>query len=155
MPSCAREINWNLIFYNMSFTSKILCLDKCQPNVEQDQLLTASRYPPRDRRSTFWATRLSPPCAFFVVTCMVHLLSFLFCILPWSQCSRSCEGGNRTRSLKCMKLNANGMLVSVSDIQCAHAVKPNTIVECNTDVLCPRKWSRQISWLVLHCTLLR
>lgn len=57
--------------------------------------------------------------------------------MSWSECSRSCEGGNRTRSLKCMKLNANGMLVSVSDIQCAHAVKPNTIEECNTDVLCP------------------
>jgi len=57
--------------------------------------------------------------------------------LAWSECSRSCEGGNRTRTLKCMKLNAHGMLVSVSDLQCVHAVKPSTIEECNTDITCP------------------
>ena len=57
--------------------------------------------------------------------------------LSRSQCSRSCEGGNMTRTLKCMSLNAQGMLVSVSAVQCHHAVKPTTEEECNTDITCP------------------
>lgn len=44
-----------------------------------------------------------------------------------------------TRSLKCMKLNAHGMLVTVSDYQCSHAVKPTTEEKCNTDIECPGK----------------
>lgn len=44
-----------------------------------------------------------------------------------------------TRSLKCMKLNARGMLVTVSDYQCSHAVKPTTEEKCNTDIECPSK----------------
>lgn len=42
-----------------------------------------------------------------------------------------------TRSLKCMKLNAHGMLISLSDQQCVHAVKPTTKEKCNTDIECP------------------
>ena len=45
-----------------------------------------------------------------------------------------------TRSLKCMKLNARGMLVTVSDYQCSHAVKPTTEEKCNTDIECPSKY---------------
>lgn len=58
--------------------------------------------------------------------------------LAWSECSRSCEGGNMTRTLRCMKLNAHGKLVSVSKHQCIHAVKPITSEQCNTDISCPR-----------------
>lgn len=57
--------------------------------------------------------------------------------LAWSECTRSCGGGTMTRSLKCMKLNAHGMLVSLSDHQCVHAVKPTTKEKCNTDIECP------------------
>ncbi|KAJ7328149.1 metalloendopeptidase [Desmophyllum pertusum] len=61
--------------------------------------------------------------------------------LAWSACSRSCAvdgvGGKMTRTLKCMKLNSQGMLVSVSDLQCVHAVKPPTEEECNADITCP------------------
>lgn len=57
--------------------------------------------------------------------------------LAWSECTRSCGGGTMTRSLKCMKLNAHGMLVTVSDYQCSHAVKPTTEEKCNTDIECP------------------
>lgn len=56
----------------------------------------------------------------------------------WSECSRSCEGGYMTRTLKCMRLNAQGNLVSVSAVRCEHAVKPTTEEECNTDITCPR-----------------
>ncbi|KAL9963798.1 hypothetical protein ACROYT_G027341 [Oculina patagonica] len=55
----------------------------------------------------------------------------------WSECSKSCEGGKMTRTLKCMKLNAQGLLVSVSNLRCVHAVKPITEEECNTDITCP------------------
>lgn len=44
-----------------------------------------------------------------------------------------------TRSLKCMKLNAHGMLATVSDYQCSHVVKPTTEEKCNTDIECPGK----------------
>jgi len=55
----------------------------------------------------------------------------------WSQCSSTCAGGVKKRSLICKRRNDLGRMVVAPEIHCHHAPKPLTIMDCNSDVPCP------------------
>jgi hypothetical protein len=55
-------------------------------------------------------------------------------VTPWTNCSKSCGGGMRSRSVTCV-LPSTGDVVS--DIECAE-LKPNAVEYCNTDPCCER-----------------
>lgn len=56
----------------------------------------------------------------------------------WSQCSSTCRGGTKKRSLVCKRRNDRGELVKVPEILCHHAPRPSpTTKDCNTNVPCP------------------
>ena len=54
------------------------------------------------------------------------------------QCSSTCGGGARSRSLVCKRLNDKGELVIAPEILCHYATKPPTTMKCNMEP-CPSK----------------
>lgn len=64
----------------------------------------------------------------------------------FSQCSSTCGGGLKKRSLVCKRFNDKGELVEAPEILCHYATKPPTAMDCNTEVACP---SKKFSYLIL------
>ncbi|CAH3174133.1 unnamed protein product [Porites evermanni] len=55
----------------------------------------------------------------------------------WPECSKLCLTGNRTREVKCSRINELGQDEDVSDIQCEYESPPPAITEsCNSDNPC-------------------
>ena len=68
---------------------------------------------------------------------------FLFLLLIF-QCSSTCHGGVKKRSLRCKRRSDEGMLVLAPDVLCYHAPKLQITMNCNAEVPCPSKMSKFI-----------
>eukprot|EP00112_Aurelia_sp_Birch-Aquarium-sp1_P003530 Seg1394.13 transcript_id=Seg1394.13/GoldUCD/mRNA.D3Y31 product="A disintegrin and metalloproteinase with thrombospondin motifs 18" protein_id=Seg1394.13/GoldUCD/D3Y31 len=55
----------------------------------------------------------------------------------WSACSTTCGAGTQTQQLSCQRINANGALVTVRDLECSKFPKPGVSQACNFDKPCP------------------
>lgn len=69
----------------------------------------------------------------------------------WEDCSQTCNGGNRTREIKCMQVAADGIEYDVDPRLCSDP-KPSLVEACN-NVPCPSEWVAQpfgqvIVWLI-------
>ena len=62
-------------------------------------------------------------------------LMLLYSLFFW-QCSKTCEGGIITRTLRCKKLDNNGQYSPVPKSFCQNAVKPPVSEQCNYDIPC-------------------
>ena len=59
----------------------------------------------------------------------------------WEDCSQTCNGGNRTREIKCMQVAADGIEYDVDSRLCSDP-KPSMVEACN-NVPCPPEWVAQ------------
>ncbi|KAM7451153.1 disintegrin and metalloproteinaseith thrombospondin motifs protein [Porites harrisoni] len=59
----------------------------------------------------------------------------------WEDCSQTCNGGNRTREVKCMQVAADGIEYDVDSRLCSDP-KPSMVEACN-NVPCPAEWVAQ------------
>lgn len=59
----------------------------------------------------------------------------------WEDCSQTCNGGNRTREVKCMQVAADGIEYDVDPRLCSDP-KPSMVEACN-NVPCPAEWVAQ------------
>jgi len=59
----------------------------------------------------------------------------------WEDCSQTCNGGNRTREIKCMQVAADGIEYDVDPRLCSDP-KPSMVEACN-NVPCPSEWVAQ------------
>ena len=59
----------------------------------------------------------------------------------WEDCSQTCNGGNRTREVKCMQIAADGIEYDVDTRLCSDP-KPSMVEACN-NVPCPAEWVAQ------------
>ncbi|XP_078346439.1 A disintegrin and metalloproteinase with thrombospondin motifs 6-like isoform X2 [Oculina patagonica] len=59
----------------------------------------------------------------------------------WEDCSQTCNGGNRTREIKCMQVAADGIEYDVDSRLCSDP-KPSMVEACN-NVPCPSEWVAQ------------
>lgn len=59
----------------------------------------------------------------------------------WEDCSHTCNGGNRTREIKCMQVAADGIEYDVDRRLCTDPM-PSVIESCN-NVPCPAEWVAQ------------
>ena len=87
------------------------------------------------------------------------MTSFLWLTLSWKaegweDCSRTCNGGNRTREIKCMQVAADGVEYDVDPRLCSDP-KPATMESCN-NVPCRAEWvAEPFGEVTQHLPLLR
>ncbi|KAK3730048.1 hypothetical protein QZH41_009566, partial [Actinostola sp. cb2023] len=68
----------------------------------------------------------------------------------WEDCTKTCNGGNRTREVKCMQVAADGVEYDVDQRLCT-SKKPATIEACNT-MSCQPEWvSQPFGECSTHC----
>jgi len=84
-------------------------------------------------------TGLRPPRA--TVHCNYQPCSPVWKPEGWEDCSQTCNGGNRTREVKCMQVAADGIEYDVDPRLCSDP-KPSMVEACN-NVLCPAEWVAQ------------
>ncbi|XP_048588215.1 A disintegrin and metalloproteinase with thrombospondin motifs 20 [Nematostella vectensis] len=57
----------------------------------------------------------------------------------WSACTKTCKGGQHSRTISCKQKDLNGVYQSLADFLCHHAIKPPLQQDCNRDVVCPKQ----------------